>query len=109
MCANCVSKADVIVGTIGFGLYVFKGPLQDGLVDLGLLPEPHPLASDIRAVHFLRDLDLDADAIIGEEKVAAVDRVCAFPRQKVYRRSFRDALAMFVGGPIRSQSAPATQ
>ena len=109
MCANCVSKADVVVGTIGFGLYVFKGPLQDGLVDLGILPEPHPLASDIRAVHFLRDLDLDAEAILGDEKVDAVDRVCAFPRQKVYRRSFREALAMLAGRPIRSQSVLATK
>ena len=109
MCANCVSKADCVVATIGFGLYVFKGPLSDGLVDLGILPEPHPLASDIRAVHFLRDLDLDADAILGEDKVEAVDRVCAFPRQKVYRRSFREALAMLAGRPIRSQSVLATK
>jgi len=107
MCAACVSKADVIVGTLGFSAYVFKGPIQDGLVAAGLIPEPHPLAVEIRTVNFLRDLDLDPNAILGDEVVESVDRVLAFPRQKVYRRSFRDALALLTGGAIRSQRAPA--
>jgi hypothetical protein len=110
MCANCVSKADCIVATIGFGAYVFKGPLNDGLVALGILPEPHELASEIRAVSFLRDLELEPGPIVGTEVVDAVDRALAFPREKVYRRSLRDAIAWFCPGvPMRSQSALATE
>ena len=109
MCAQCVSKADVIVGTIGFGAYVFKGPVQDGLVAMGLLPEPHPLAKEMRAVAFLRDLDLDPTPILGDEVVEQADIAAAFPRQKVYRRSFREALAFFAGVPMRSQIAPAVR
>jgi hypothetical protein len=111
MCANCVSKADVIVGTIGFGAYVFKGPAQDALVAMGLLPEPHPLAPEMRTVSFLRDLDLDPRPILGDDVVDAADRALVFGRQKVYRRTFREALAFFMGRPVgamRSQTVPAT-
>ena len=59
MCAQCVSKADVVVGSIGFAAFLFKGPGEDALVAMGLLPEPHPLAVGMRTVNFLRDLDLD--------------------------------------------------
>ncbi len=45
MCASCVSKVDVIAGTVGFSAYLLKGPVQDMLVAAGLLPEPHPLAA----------------------------------------------------------------
>lgn len=112
MCANCVTKADAIAATIGFGMYVFKGPAQDGLVALGLLPEPHPLAVEMRTVSFLRDLDLDPEEILGTETVEAADRALAFPRQKVYRRSFREAVAFFTGwglGSMRSQTVLATK
>ncbi len=109
MCANCVSKADVVVATLGFGAYLFKGPLNDGLVAMGVLPEPHELASEIRAVNFLRDLELEPGPIVGTEVVEAVDRALAFPREKVYRRSFREAIALFCGAPIRSQRALATE
>jgi hypothetical protein len=112
MCANCVSKADVIVGTIGFGAYVFKGPTQDALVALGLLPEPHPLGKEMRTVSFLRDLDLEPREILGDEVVEQADRALAFPRQKIYRRSFREAIAFFTGlplGAMRSQTVAATQ
>jgi hypothetical protein len=109
MCANCVSKADVIVATLGFGAYLFKDPMQDGLVALGILPEPHELASEIRAVNFLRDLELDPGPIVGPETVEAVDRALAFPREKVYRRSFREAIALFCALPIGSQRALATE
>jgi hypothetical protein len=109
MCANCVSKADVVVATLGFGAYVFKGPIQDGLVEFGILPEPHEFASEIRAVNFLRDLELDPGPIVGGETVEAVDRALAFPREKVYRRSFREAIALFCGVPMRSQRALATE
>jgi hypothetical protein len=112
MCANCVSKADVIVGTLGFGAYVFKGPAEDALIALGLLPEKHPLAVEMRTLSFLRDLELDPRPILGDDVVDAADRALAFPRQRVYRRSFREALALFTGGRIgsmRSQTVPATQ
>ena len=109
MCANCVSKADVIVGTIGFGAYVFKDPIRDGLVELGLLPEAHPLAKEMRTVTFLRDLELDPGPILGDDVVSAADRALAFPRVKIYRRSLRDAIAFFCGRPMRSHRAPAVQ
>jgi hypothetical protein len=109
MCANCVSKADVIVGTLGFGAYLFKGPAHDAMIAAGLLPELHPLATEMRTVNFLRDLDLDPEPILGVETVEAVDRAQAFPRQKVYRRSFREAIALVCGRSIPSQRIPATQ
>ncbi len=109
MCAQCVSKADVVVGTIGFTAFVFKEPAHDALVAMGLLPERHPLAAEMRTVNFLRDLDLDAEAILGDEVVEAVDRAQAFPRQKVYRRTFREALAFFSISPRRSQTVLATK
>ncbi len=109
MCAGCVSKVDVIAGTLGFSAYVLKGPIQEGLVATGLLPEPHPLARDMRTVPFLRELDLDPAAILGADAVEAADRALAFPRQRVYRRSFREAIALLAGRSIRSQSVPAVQ
>ena len=109
MCANCVSRADVIVGTVAFGAYVFKEPIRDGLVALGVLPEPHPLAADMRTVTFLRGLDLDPVPVLGDDVVVAADRALAFPRPKVYRRSLGEALAFFTGRSIRSQSKLAVQ
>jgi hypothetical protein len=99
----------MIAGTVGFGAYVLKGPIQEGLVAAGLLPEPHPLARDMRTVPFLRSLDLDPVAILGEEATTAAERALAFPRRRVYRRSFRDAIALLCGRSIRSQSTPAVQ
>jgi len=109
MCANCVSKADVIVGTIGFSAYVFKDQIENTLVAAGIIPEPHPLAKEMRTVNFLRSLELDPEPILGFGVVEAADRALAFPRQKVYRRSFGDALRLLVGVPRRSQTIPATQ
>jgi hypothetical protein len=109
MCANCVSKADLVVGTLGFGAYLFKGPAQDALIAAGLLPEVHPLATEMRTVNFLRDLDLDPAPILGTETVEAVDRAQAFPRQKVYRRTFGEAIALLCGRSMRSQRIPAIQ
>jgi len=109
MCAQCVSKADIFVGTAGFAAFVFKGPATDALVACGILPEPHPLAVEMRTVSFLRSLDLEPRPILGDDVVDAADRALAFPRQKVYRRSFREALAFLAGRSIRSQSALVVQ
>jgi hypothetical protein len=109
MCAQCVSKADVIVGSIGFAGFLFKGPCEDALVALGVLPEPHPLAVGLRTVNFLRDLDLDPGAVLGDDVVEAVDQVLAFPRQPVFRRTFRQAIAFVLPLSIRSQIAFATK
>ncbi len=109
MCANCVSKADVVIATAGFATWVLKGPAEDALIAAGLLPERHPLAKEMRAVNFLRDLELDPAPILGEEVVEAVDVAQAYPRQKVYRRSFRDAIALLVPGAMRSQRVLATK
>ena len=109
MCAQCVSKADVVIGSIGFAGFLFKGPCEDALVAMGLIPEPHPLAVGMRTVNFLRDLDLDPAEILGDDVVEAVDRVLAFPRQPVFRRTFRQAIALMLPLSIRSQIAFATK
>jgi hypothetical protein len=109
MCAQCVSKADVVVGSLGAAAFLFKGPCEDALVALGLIPEPHPLAVGVRTVTFLRDLDLDPDEVLGEDVVEAVDRVLAFPRQPVFRRTFRQAIALMLPVSMRSQRAFATK
>jgi hypothetical protein len=108
VCAQCVSKADVVVGSIGFAAFLFKAPCEDALVAMGLLPEPHPLAVGMRTVNFLRDLDLDPRHVLGDEVVEAVDTVLAFPRQVVFRRTFRQAIALVLPLSMRSQRAFAT-
>ncbi|HEV7524105.1 MAG TPA: hypothetical protein VGP92_04030 [Acidimicrobiia bacterium] len=100
-----MSKVDVVVGSIGFAGFLLKGPGEDALVAMGLLPEPHPLAVGMRTVSFLRDLDLDPAEILGDDVVEAVDRVLAFPRQRVFRRTFRQAIALMLPLSIRSQRA----
>ena len=109
MCAQCVSKFDVVVTSIGMTAWVVHDPVKSALVDLGLVPEPHPLASEMRTVSFLRGLDLDPNPIMGDELVREVDVAQAFPRPKVYRRSFREALTLLSGGPMRSHKRPAIQ
>ena len=109
MCANCVSKADVVIASVGFTGFLFKGPCEDALVAMGVLPEPHPLAVGVRTVSFLRDLELDPGEILGDDVVEAVDTVLAFPRQKVYRRTFRQAIALLLPVSMRSQRALATK
>ncbi len=109
MCANCVSKADVVVATIGFTGWMLKGPCEDALVAMGVIPEPHPLAVGVRTVSFLRGLDLEPAEILGDDVVEAVDAVMAFPRQRVFRRTFRQAIALMLPLSIRSQRALATK
>ena len=109
MCAQCVSKADVVVGSIGFAAFLFKGPCEDALVAMGVIPEPHPLAVGVRTVSFLRDLDLDPAEILGDDVVEAVDTVLAYPRQRVFRRTFRQAIALMLPLSIRSQMVMATK
>ena len=109
MCAQCVSKADVVIASIGFTGFLFKGPAEDALVAAGLIPEPHPLAVGVRTVSFLRGLDLDPAEILGDDVAEAVDAVLAFPRQRVFRRTFRQAIALMLPLSIRSQRAFATK
>ncbi len=109
MCAQCVSKADVVVASVGFAAFLFKAPCEDALVAMGVLPEPHPLAVGVRTVNFLRDLELDPRDVLGDEVVEAVDTVLAFPRQVVFRRTFRQAIALVLPLSIRSQRAFATK
>lgn len=109
MCANCVSKADIVIASAGFAGWILKGPAEDALIAAGLLPERRPLAKEMRVVNFLRDLELDPAPILGTEVVEAVDVAQAYPRQKVYRRTFREAIALFVPGAIRSQRVFATK
>jgi hypothetical protein len=109
MCAQCVSKVDVVVGSVGFTAFVLRDPVKAALVEFGIIPEPHPLSVEMRTVHFLRGLDLDPVPIMGEELVREVDVALAYPRRKVYRRSFREALTFLFGGSMRSQSLPVVQ
>jgi hypothetical protein len=103
MCANCVTKLDVVVGSIGLGAYLLHGPVKAKAVELGILPEPHPLAVEMRTVAFLRDLDLDPAEILGPEVVEAVDAATAWEPRAAYRRSSAGR------GAMRSHSAEATQ
>ena len=111
MCANCLSKFDVVSGSLGLAAYVLKDPVKEGLRAAGLLPEAHPLAVQMRTVNFLRDLDLDPVEILGAQTVAAVDVAQQFPRQTVYRRSFADLLRLVLpgSGSRRSQMVYATK
>src|ERR1700710_2909473 len=109
MCAQCVSKADVVVGSIGFAAFLFKGPAEDALVAMGLVAEPHPLAVGVRTVNFLRDLDLDPAQILGDAAGGAVESARALPRQRVFRRTFRPAISLVLPLSIRSQRALATK
>jgi hypothetical protein len=109
MCAQCVSKADVVVGCIGFASFLLKGPCEDALVAMGLVPEPHPLAVGMRTVNFLRDLDIDPADVLGDDVVEAVDTVLAFPRQVVFRRTFRQAIALMLPHTKHTQRAFATK
>jgi hypothetical protein len=109
MCANCVSNLDAVAGGIAAAGYVLKDRIHEGLVAVGVLSEPHPLAVDMRTTNFLRSLDLDAAAVLGPDVVAAVDRAQAFALRPVYRRTFREALALIVPGSSRSQRALATK
>ena len=79
MCAQCVSKADVVVGTHRFHGVPLQGPVRGRLVAMGLIPEPHPLAVGMRTVNFLRDLDLDPAEILGDDVVEAVDQRARVP------------------------------
>jgi len=109
MCAQCVSKADVVVGTIGFAAFVLHDPVKDALVECGILPEPHPIAREIRTVQFLRRLELDPAPILSEDIVDAVDVALSVEWRKVYRRSLGDTLKFLFGGSIRSQTLPVPQ
>jgi hypothetical protein len=109
MCAQCVSKADVVVASAGFVAFLFKGPCEDALVAMGVLPEPHPLAVGMRTVNFLRDLDLEPRDVLGDDVVEAVDTVLAFPRHVVFRLTFRQAIALVLPLSMRSQRAFATK
>jgi hypothetical protein len=111
MCANCLSKVDVVAGSVGLAAYLLKEPVKEGLRAAGLLPEAHPLAVEMRTVNFLRDLDLDPVAILGAETVTAVDIAQAFPRQTVYRRNVRDLARLVLpgSGSRRSQMVYATK
>lgn len=70
MCANCISRTEVIVGQAVLAYSALKNPVQQALADLGLSPEPDPVKHDVRTVAFLRSLALDPVAILGQRVVA---------------------------------------
>jgi hypothetical protein len=80
---NCVSNAEFVAVSAGFGAYAFARPARQALVALGVLPEADPLERDVRTVAFLRRRDLDPVEVLGAEVVAAVD--AWEPAAPVYR------------------------
>jgi hypothetical protein len=110
MCVNCVSNTEFVLASGSLGAYALAQPARNALVALGVLPEPDPLARDVRTVAFLRRLELDPNEVLGEAVVAAVDAwepSAPVYREPALRRLYRAAGSL---GAIRSQSTlPVTQ
>jgi hypothetical protein len=74
MCVNCMSNAEALGAQIGIAAFILKRPVHQLLANVGLAPEPDPVAHDVRTVSFLRSLDLDPVEILGAPAVAAAER-----------------------------------
>lgn len=111
MCMSCVSNGEVLAisGLVAAG--AMKQSAQRLCRAAGLTVGRSRAERDRQAVEFLRGLDLDPVEILGADTVHAVDVAQAFPRQTVYRRSFRDALRLVLpgSGSKRSQIVYATK
>jgi hypothetical protein len=69
---------------------------------MGFVPEPDPVARDVRAVAFLRGLDLDPVAVLDAEAVVAADAWTYADSPAARFRARKRASAL----PIGSQSVP---
>jgi len=99
MCVNCVSNSEAVVAQVAFVASALKMPIHRALADAGLV-EPFDFAKrDLRTVTFLRALDLDPVAVLGED---VVERAEAWmPAAQVRRRRW--------ARPIGSQMRLVTQ
>ena len=97
MCMSCVSSTEVAVGQVALVAAVFKDPVHRMLAAAGVVAPIDPVKRDVRTVAFLRSLDLDPDAVLGAEVVAAAD--AWVPRYEAPRWAL----------PIGSQSLLSTQ
>ncbi len=98
MCANCISRAEVVVGQAGLAYAILREPVHNVLANAGIVAPIDPVKRDVRTVAFLRSLDLDPVEILGADVVDAAARWVPVP---FYPR--RWAL------PIDSQSLIAAQ
>lgn len=70
MCANCLSTAEAAVAWAAVGTYIVKPTAHRALARCGLVPDPDPVAHDVRTVAFLTALDLDPVEVLGADVVA---------------------------------------
>ncbi len=68
-----LSDADLIGGTIAASAYLAYRPVRHFLERRYLVKRHGPVDADIRAVAFLRSLDLDPVVVLGCEKVETAD------------------------------------
>lgn len=74
MCVNCISNAEAAVASAAMVTAVLRAPVHKALAQAGVLAAPDPVRRDVRTVQFLRALDLEPAAVLGEAVVAAADR-----------------------------------
>ena len=70
MCVNCISNSEAYVAQAALVVAVFKQPVHRVLAEMGLVAPPDPVKQEVRTVAFLRALELDPVAILGEAAVA---------------------------------------
>ena len=99
MCVNCISSSEAYVAQAALIVAVFKQPVHRLLAEAGLVAPPDPVKQDVRTVAFLRALDLDPVAILGEGVVDRAERWVPQPRPTPVRSR----------RPIGSHSLAATQ
>jgi hypothetical protein len=73
MCQSCLTQAEHVAATAALAVALVRAPAHQALGRLGLVPEPDPVGRDARTVAFLRALDLDPVAVLGQEVVTAAD------------------------------------
>jgi len=71
MCVNCMSNAEAAGAAAIAAAYFIKPPVHKMLARADLVPDPDPVAHDVRTVAFLEALDLDPSEALGAEAVAA--------------------------------------
>ncbi len=88
MCVNCMSNAEAAGAAAMAATYFLKPPVHRMLAKIDLVPDPDPVAHDVRTVAFLQALDLDPVEALGQ---AAVDEAAAWQPETTWV-PFRDRL-----------------
>jgi hypothetical protein len=108
MCMNCVSTTEAAFLQAALVGYVVKDPVHRLLARCGVAAAPDPVARDVRTVAFLRSLDLDPGAILGDDVVTAADGWMPAPQPQSTGGRWRTRLASWAL-PIGSHSLLTTQ